>query len=198
MGFVRMIADPAHAPDDFLAGHRSALGLVARLQMPHWLRPKLDPSDLVQQTLLEAYRDRERLKTMPESERATYLRRCLSHNLIDAVRKYKPKQVEAAVVNVQNSSVRLESWLVAQQSTPSDCMAREDRLQGLAAALMALPENQRTAVELKHLHGLSVREIARQMSLTESAVGGLLRRGVRELRSLLGAFPGANDASVGR
>ena len=71
-------------PDDFLARHRPALGLLARLQMPAWLRPKLDSSDIVQQTLLEAERERDRLAVMPESERAAYLRRCLSHNVIDA------------------------------------------------------------------------------------------------------------------
>jgi RNA polymerase sigma-70 factor (ECF subfamily) len=178
-------------PDDFLVRHRSALGLLARLQVPAWLRPKLDSSDLVQQTLLEAERDRGRLESMPESERAAYLRRCLSHNVIDAIRKFRPDQ---ALANVERSSARIELWLAAEDSTPSERSAREDQLHRLAEALAALPEDQRTAVELKHLHGLSVREIAEQMGRTPSAVGGLLRRGVRELRERLGAIPGEIDA----
>src|SRR5262249_2615584 len=111
-------------PDDFLARHRPALGLLARLQMPAWLRPKLDSSDLVQQTLLEAQRDRGRLAAMPESERAAYLRRCLCHNVIDAVRKFRPDQ---AWVSVEKSSARIESWLAAEDSTPSERSAREDQ-----------------------------------------------------------------------
>jgi RNA polymerase sigma-70 factor (ECF subfamily) len=169
------------------------LGLLARLQMPAWLRPKLDSSDLVQQTLLEAERERDRLAAMPESERAAYLRRCLSHNVIDAVRKFRPDQ---AWVSVEKSSARIESWLAAEDSTPSERSAREDQLRRLAEALAALPDDQRTAVELKHLNGLSVREIAEQMARTPSAVGGLLRRGVRELRERLGAIPGELDAGA--
>ena len=169
-------------PDDFLARHRAALGLLARVQMPAWLRPKLDPSDLVQQTLLEAHRERGRLEALPVPERAAYLRRCLSHNLIDAVRKFRPNQGE---VGLQQSSARIELWLAADDSLPSERLAREELLQRMAETLAALPENQRLAVELKHLHGLAVREIASQIGCTESAVGGLLRRGVRELRKRL-------------
>jgi RNA polymerase sigma-70 factor, ECF subfamily len=181
-------------PDDLLARHRPALGLLARIQLPAWLQPKLDPSDLVQQTLLEAHRERARLAALPASELAAYLRRCLNHNLIDAVRKFRRHSVE---VDVQESSARIESWLVASDSSPSDRVAREERLQQLAASLTALPDNQRMAIELKHLHGLAVRDIALQMGCTYSAVGGLLRRGVRELRERLGAFSGGSNASAG-
>ena len=170
-------------PNDLLANHRPALGLLARVQMPVWLRRKLDPSDLVQQTMLEAYRERARLEALPLQERAAYLRRCLCNNLIDTARKFKPNQAE---VELQNSSARIESWLIADGSMPSERLVREERLHELALALASLPENQRTAVELKHLQGMSVREIASQMGCTEVAVGGLLRRGVRELRSRLG------------
>jgi RNA polymerase sigma-70 factor, ECF subfamily len=177
-------------PDDFLARHRPALGLLARLQMPAWLRPKLDSSDLVQQTLLEAQRDRGKLEAMSEPERTAYLRRSLSHNVIDAVRKFRP---DRTWVDVEKSSARIESWLAADDSSPSERAAREERLRQLAEALASLPDDQRIAVELKHLHGLSVREIAGEMDRTASAIGGLLRRGVRELRERLGAFPGEVD-----
>ena len=178
---------------NLFAKHRSGLRLMARLRLPVWLKSKLDPSDLVQQTLLEAHREQDRLAALPPPECAAYLRRCLNHNLIDAIRKFRPGQRE---VNLEKSSARIESWLAADDTQPGERLAREERFQQLADALATLPESQRTAVELKYLGGLAVREIASQMGCSDSAVGGLLRRGVRELRRLLVDIPGAIDDSA--
>lgn len=179
-------------PDDLLTRHQPALELFARLQMPGWLRPKLDPVDLVQRTLLDGHRDRERLTAMPDAERIAYLRRILCNRLIDAIRKF----AREAGMDEHQSSARLESWLAADDSTPSERMARAERWQRMAAALADLPATQRTAVELKYLHDMTVREIADRMGVTESAVGGLIRRGVRVLRERLGALPGDDHAGT--
>jgi RNA polymerase sigma-70 factor (ECF subfamily) len=62
---------------------------------------------------------------------------------------------------------------------------RHEELLLLSQALVQLPENQRTALELKHLQSWSVEAIARQMGLSKVAVGGLLRRGMKKLRQLM-------------
>src|ERR687884_581060 len=79
----------------------------------------------------------------------------------------------------------LDVWLADERSSPSEQALRQERLRRLDEALAALPEDQRTAVELKHLHGLAVADIAHQMGRSETAVGGLLRRGIRKLRERL-------------
>jgi RNA polymerase sigma-70 factor (ECF subfamily) len=86
--------------------------------------------------------------------------------------------------NVEDASCRLEAF-AAQQSSPSAKAVRHENMLRLAAALLQLPGDQRQAVELKHLHGLTVAEIAGLLKRSETAVGGLLRRGMTHLRDLL-------------
>jgi RNA polymerase sigma-70 factor (ECF subfamily) len=64
-------------------------------------------------------------------------------------------------------------------------VVRAEELLRLAAALAQLPEDQRRVVELHHLKGLLIAEVAEQMGRTRPAVVGLLCRGLKKLRELL-------------
>ena len=70
-------------------------------------------------------------------------------------------------------------------TSPSQYVVRHERELRLAEALETLPEDQRTAVELHHLEGYSVNEVAEKMNRTRASVAGLLRRGLGELRECL-------------
>jgi RNA polymerase sigma-70 factor, ECF subfamily len=181
-------------PDDAPAGldrFRSYLLLLARAGLGGRLRGKLDPSDVVQQTLLEAHRDAAQFRGTTDAERAAWLRQALARNLANAARDLtrakrdvgRERSLQAAL---DDSSARLEAWLVAEQSSPSQRAARGEDLLRLAAALAQLPDAQRQALELRHLHGRPLADIAGEMGRTPAAVAGLLHRGLAQLRTLLG------------
>lgn len=185
------MASPPHDPLG-LERYRDYLGLLARMQLGGRLRAKVDLSGVVQQTLLEAHRALARLPDQGEGVRVAWLRQILTNNLRDEVRKYataardagRERSLEAAL---DESSSRLEALLAADQSSPSERAARNEELLALAAALGRLPEEQRQAVELHHLHGLPLADIAEQMGRSKGAVAALLFRGLRKLREMLGA-----------
>jgi RNA polymerase sigma-70 factor (ECF subfamily) len=171
---------------DDLERYRDYLLLLARLQLDARLRGKVDLSGVVQQTLLEAHQS----PAVSSGPPTAWLRRILANNLTDEVRK-----VTAAVRDVERersleqalnaSSARIEGWLASEQSTPSQRAMRDEEVSQLAAALAQLPDDQRTAVELHHLQGLPLSEVAAQLDRTKGATAALLFRGLKKLRQLL-------------
>jgi RNA polymerase sigma-70 factor (ECF subfamily) len=179
-------------PGDSLERFRAYLRLLAGMQMDPRLRAKLDPSDLVQQTLLEAHQARDRITGRPDAEVAAWLRQALAHNLADAARRYGTAGRDVALERslekaLDESSSRLEAWLADERSSPGERAQRQELLLRLADALDRLPDDQREAIDLKHLQGLPVEEIAQRMGRSGASVAGLLRRGLGRLRELLPA-----------
>ena len=76
----------------------------------------------------------------------------------------------------------MEAILADDQSSPSGRIERQERLVRLADSLAMLPQDQRTAVELRHLQGRTLVEIGEHMNRSAASVAGLLQRGLRTLR----------------
>jgi RNA polymerase sigma-70 factor (ECF subfamily) len=171
---------------DAVARLMPALLAWAKCQLPDWIRGKLDAADLVQQTLVEAEPQAAQFVVFPEAALLSFLRRALSNNLIDAIRKFGRSHGEVSLDVLVASSVRMVNWLAADDTSPSERAVRNDNFARLADGLAQLPDAQRIAVELRYLQGWKMIEIARELGKSEDAVAQLLRRGVAALREKLG------------
>ncbi len=173
-----------------LEAYRDYLVLLARLQLGAGLQVKLDASDVVQQVLLQAHEARTQFRGSTEAEWLAWLRAILANALASQVRRFhtgardlgRERSLEA---ELDLSSSRLEGLLAADQTSPSERAVHSEELGRLARALAQLPDDQRRVVELHHLQGLSVADVAQQMGRTRPAVVGLLFRGLKKLRELL-------------
>jgi RNA polymerase sigma-70 factor (ECF subfamily) len=176
--------------DRGLERFRSYLLLLARVRLDPLVRAKVGASDVVQQTFLEAHRDFAQFRGRTVQEQAAWLRQILARNLANVLRDLRRDKRDVAreqplQAALDESASRLEAWLAAEQSSPSQQAERHERAVRVAAALATLPENQREAVVLRHWEGCSLVEIGQRLGCTTAAVTGLLHRGLRNLRKQL-------------
>ncbi|MCY2962921.1 MAG: sigma-70 family RNA polymerase sigma factor [Planctomycetota bacterium] len=169
---------------------REYLCLLARTRLRSGRQPQVEASDVVQQTLLEAYREKDQFRGTTDAELAAWLKQILLRNLADAIRathraKRDVRRERSLEAEIDASFSQTENWLAANQSTPSQHAGRVDELLKLAERLSQLPDGQREAVTLHHLQGCSLAEVANHLQRTESAVAGLLHRGLEKLRELM-------------
>jgi len=178
-------------PGPVLSDYRGYLLVLARAQWDSALQAWGDPSDLVHQTLLEAHQKQSEFKGGTAAAFAAWLRTMLAHNLADAVRGRRRRKrdhrlersIEAAL---EESSARLGAALAQADPSPSERARTAEQLARLADALERLPADQREAVTLHHLRGLTLEVAAAQMGKTKAAVAGLLRRGLGRLAQTVG------------
>jgi RNA polymerase sigma-70 factor, ECF subfamily len=171
---------------------RGYLLLLAQLHWNAKLQGLVEPSDLVQQTLLEAHQNKSQFSGTSSAEFAGWLRKSLANNIADEIRKVERKKRDVNLVRsleaaFDDSSSRLEECLAADESTPRSQAERNEQLTRMADALGHLPEANREAIIGRHLSGLTLKELAKKMDRTEASVAGRRRRGLKELRNLLDA-----------
>lgn len=183
---------PGARKDDSRAGaglesYRGFVSVLVRRGFPHHLSARIEPDDIVQDVLLKVWGADPNFGARDEGERLAFLRRACASTLSDAVRRFdRGKRRVALDRSLDDSSARLEEWLAAIQSSPSQRASKHEQLLRLAQAIADLPENQRRAVELRHLKRHSLTEVADVLKTTTPAVAGLLRRALGTLRDRLG------------
>lgn len=170
--------------------YRSYLHVLARAQLDPKIRQKLDASDLVQQALMEAHRDRGQFQGETSAQLAAWLKSILANKMANAIRDLKrdKRDLQKEIPfdrALQRSEIRVGSWLAADGASPSQIAGWQERQLELADALERLSDDQQEAVVLRYFEGLTLQEIADRMERSPASVAGLLHRGLRQLRSFL-------------
>lgn len=166
---------------------RKYLHFLARTLLGQRFQGKVDVSDVVQQTLVQAIQHSNQFKGRSKREQLAWLRTILTNHVRERARHYAQKCRD---VNLERSidedfshrSQQLDRWLAVDEATPSQNLDCEERLIWLACALDNLPTDQRDAVECYYLRQLSFAETAQELARTKPAVAGLIYRAVQSLR----------------
>jgi RNA polymerase sigma-70 factor (ECF subfamily) len=171
---------------ELLESCRQYLWLVAKEELEEGLQAKVGPSDVVQQTFLEAQRDFEKFAGRTRHELLRWLRRLLLHNLMDACRRYtlsQKRQVGREVpIAGPDSSSGPGPVLRYSGPSPSDCAVVQEAESLLTQALAEIPEPYRSVVAMRHQHGLSFEEIAARLDRSAEVVRKIWFRGIQQLR----------------
>lgn len=194
---LERLLDQARAGDRSSVGlllerYRNYLTLLARLEIGRRLQGKVDDSDVVQETFLEAHRHFGRFRGTTEAEVVSWLRQILAGVLANLVRRYYGTQrrnlrLERELAgDLDRSSQALDLGLMAKQSSPSQQASRREQAVLLADALRRLPEDYREVIILSHLEGLSFPEVARRMGRSLDSVKNIWARALARLRRSLG------------
>lgn len=175
---------------------RTYVSIVARAEVESWLRAKVDPSDLVQQTLLEAHRGFVEFRGQSEGEWLAWLRRILNHNAADFVRRYHGTEKRQARREVPlhaqtgNSSRDYLREPSDPGESPSELVQRHEREIHVAEVISRLPPDYQEVIMLRNLQRLPFDEVAARMERTRPAVQMLWMRALRKLEAEL-----ADDSS---
>lgn len=197
---AELLIDQARTGDEEATGrllrmYGEYLKLLARVQIGRRLQGKVDASDLVQETFLDAHRQMPNFKGGTEAELLAWLRRIMAGQVAMTVRRYvgakgRDVNLERGIAqDIEQSSVALDGGLVGSETSPSQHASRREQAVILADALSRLADDHREAIVLRHLEGLSLAEAAQRMGRSADSVQKLYVRGLMNLRRILGTLP---------
>lgn len=169
---------------------RGYLEVLARVGLDPQVRRRVSASDVVQETLLEAFKSREDCAGWGVPRQAAWLRRILAHNLLNVERDHrrgkraigKERSIEEAL---RQSSSRVEEWLRSLDPSPSEGAIRREESERLVHALSALSEVCLDILTLRFIHDFTLDQIGERLGLTRYLVTKELRLTVEELQRRL-------------
>lgn len=177
---------------ELLDSYQNYLRLLARIEIGRRLQGKVDASDIVQETFLEAHRQFPNFQGHAEPQLTKWLRTILAGTLANIVRRYLGTQARDLrlerdlAAGLDQSTCALGNLLIDQHSSPSQQAMRGEQSLIVAAAMSRLPEDYQAVLVMRHLDGLTFPQIAEQMERSVDSVEKLWIRGLTRLKKEFG------------
>lgn len=178
---------------ELLEHYRNYLSLLARTQLDLHLKRRLNPSDIVQETFVNALQHFPQFRGQSEQELLAWLRQILLRNLAGALkREVRAKKrnvrreisLDSYMASLERSTARVEAALAGPESTPSSKASRLEQFARLADRMARLPEHYREVIVLRSLNSLTWAEVSQRMERSEGAVRNLWLRALESLKKL--------------
>lgn len=180
--------------------HRNRLKRLADFRLDDRLRSRIDPSDVVQEALVDAARRIGDYLANPAVPPFIWLRFLTRQQLATLHRHHLGREIRDACREVgidENSGAAIACRLAADQTGPSTAAARAEVATKLNAALGGLDPIDREVLALRHFEGLSNAETAAALGLTVSAASKRYVRAAVRLREILADPSSSSPARAG-
>jgi RNA polymerase sigma-70 factor (ECF subfamily) len=168
--------------------HRPFLRQIIELRLDPRLRSRVDPSDVVQETQLEAFRRLDDYLQRQPMPFRLWLRKTACERLLMAQRQHvgaARRAVGREVTLPDASSLQLAQQLLAGGSTPSQRLNREELAGQVRQAVTRLSETDREVLLMRNLEMLSNQEVALELQIDPAAASQRYGRALLRLRKLL-------------
>ena len=192
--------DPA-ALSDLLAIHEPALVRMVQLRFEPALRGRLEPADVVQETLIQAARRFPEWVAQDSYPFHLWLRLLCGQSLAEACRRHIGAQMRDARREVGQanrpsgvSCASAADFLVASQTSPTQAVRRDELRERVLAAVEELEPMDREILSLRHFEGLSNEDAAQELGIEPAAASKRYVRALQRLRPALAALAGGAEA----
>jgi RNA polymerase sigma-70 factor (ECF subfamily) len=178
--------------------YNDRLRRMVALRLDPRLQGRIDPSDVLQETYIEAARQLSDYLRDPAVPFFLWLRQLAGHRLFKLHRSHLGAQMRAAGREIslyrgslpEASSAALAAQLLGRESRPSEAAVRAELKLRLQEALNRMDPLDREVLSLRHFEQLTTPEVARVLGISEAAAGKRYLRALLRLKEILSLAPG--------
>jgi RNA polymerase sigma-70 factor (ECF subfamily) len=175
--------------EELFARHRDRLGRAVALRLDRRLAARIDASDIVQDTCLEAFRRLPDYLRAPDMPLDVWLLWLARERVLMAHRKHLFADKRAVGREVAplpaDSSVAVVGSLAGGGPTPSSVAAAAESAEQLRQALGRLDDDERELILMRHFEQLGNRDAAKVLGVSEAAASKRYVRALERLRGIL-------------